>query len=592
MNQKIYFTLICLLSNLLISTLAFAQSPQAFPYQAVARNSSGNILANQLIAIRFGIIDSVINGPLVFKETHIVTTNSLGLFTVNIGQGIPFFGTFNTINWGVNAKFIQVELDPAGGNNFITMGTTQLSSVPYALYANKSNDNEWTKTGNNISNKNTGNIGIGSINTTPWKLHITGKDSAIKISGTGNIGQFGQLNFGDANWVYLREDQDDKLTINATRISLQGGNIGINTLIPAARLHVENDDVVFTAPSGLPSSPANPPIVGDGNRLMWYADKAAFRVGNIGSISGHKDSIGQYSFASGYNSQAKGQVSMACGNSAVANGLNSMALGYYSMAYGENSIAIGQVARAYGYNSISIGTDSRANGNGSIAMGYYNHANGDGAMVNGYLNVSNGCFGTVIGSFNDSIVAPQINIAPTTPLFIIGNGDWSTNLRKNAFVVRQNGRVGVGVNANTYMFEVATNSAAKPSSSAWTISSDARLKTIDGNYTKGLTDILKLNTIQYHYSKDNARRLPTDEQSYGFIAQEVQKIFPECVKENEDGYLSLDMHPILVSYVNAIKELDNKIEERNIQFDALKDQNQNLQKQIDELKEMMKNAGR
>ena len=148
---------------------------------------------------------------------------------------------------------------------------------------------------------------------------------------------------------------------------------------------------------------------------------------------------------------------------------------------------------------------------------------------------------------------------------------------------------GADVNANTYMFEVATNSAAKPSSSAWTISSDARLKTIDGNYTKGLNDILKLNTIQYHYSKDNARKLPSDEQSYGFIAQEVQNIFPECVKENEDGYLSLDMHPILVSYVNAIKELNSKEENAKFQIDELKKQNQHLQKQIDELKMLMKN---
>jgi chaperonin cofactor prefoldin len=587
MKKIILFSLLALLHFINVEQI-YCQAPLVIPYQAVARNIDGGILANQLISIRFGIIDSIINGPILFKETHHITTNSLGLFTVNIGQGTPLYGTFNNINWSSNAKYIQVELDTAGSNNFVAMGTTQLSSVPYALFANKSNDNEWTKTGNNINNKNIGNVGIGSINTTPWKLHVTGKDSAIKISGTGNIGQFGQLNFGDANWVYLREDQDDKLTINATRIALQGGNIGINTLTPNARLHVENDDVVFTAPSGLPSNPANPPIEGSGNRMMWYADKAAFRAGSALS-SWNKDSVGQYSFATGYNCQAKGQVSTAYGNNVVANGLNSIALGYYSMAYGDNSIAIGQVARANGYNSISIGQDSRANGNSSIAMGYYSHVNGDGAMANGYANIANGCFSTVIGNFNDSIVAPQTNIVPTTPLFIIGNGDWNTNLRKNAFVVRQNGRVGVGVNANTYMFEVATNSAAKPSSSSWTISSDARLKTIDGNYTKGLTDILKLNTIQYHYSKDNARKLPSDEQSYGFIAQEVRNIFPECVKENEDGYLSLDMHPILVSYVNAIKELNSKEENSKLQIDELKKQNQHLQKQIDDLKILMKN---
>lgn len=590
MKQKIYFTFIITLAYLHIITFAFAQAPQAIPYQAVARNTSGSILANQLISVRFGIIDSVFNGTILFKETHTITTNSLGLFTANIGQGAPLFGTFNTINWGTNAKFIQVEMDANGGNNYVLMGTTQLTSVPFALYANKSSDNEWIRTGNNISNKNTGNVGIGAANSSAWKFQVSGKDSAIKISGTGNYQQFGQMNFGDANYVYLREDIDDKLTINANRISLQGGDIGINTINPAARLHVENDDVVFTSPSGLPSNPDDPPIASNGNRMLWYAGKAAFRTGYQSTTSWHKDSIGQYSFATGYGSQAKGTASVAGGQYAIANGSSSIALGSYSIAKAENSIALGNYARALGYNSISIGAGSTANGTSSIAMGYVSDANGDGAMVSGYFNVSNGCFGTVIGNFNDSIVAPQISIVPTTPLFIIGNGDYGTNVRHNAFVVRQNGRVGVGVNANTYMFEVATNSAAKPSSSTWTISSDSRLKTIDGAYSKGLTDILKLNTIQYHYTKDNVRKLPSDEQSYGFIAQEVQKVFPECVKENEDGYLSLDIHPILVSYVNAFKELNAKSEERNVQYNELKRQNESLQKQIDDLKFLINNS--
>lgn len=607
MKQKIYLILIITLAYMHMSTFAFAQTPQTFPYQAVARDINGNLVSNQTISLRFSVIDGSMIGPYMLQETHTVTTNNLGLFTVNIGQGTINGGTFSSINWASGLKYLKVEMDIAGGTNFIEMGITQLLSVPYALHAGNipsgtgnGNTMHWNGTSwlsdNTLYNDGT-KVGIGAINNTAWKLHVSGKDSAMKISGTGPIQQYGQLNFGDANYVYLREDLDDKLTINANRISLQGGNIGINTLLPAARLQVESADVIFTAPASLPLNGANPSIEGVGNRMMWYADKAAFRVGASNATNWNKDSIGIYSFASGYYCQAKGSLSIAGGSNSYANGSSSIALGNNALAFAENAIAIGNSTRAYGYNSMAFGPGSEAFGNSSLALGYNSEANGDVAMVSGSYNKSNGFACTVIGIYNDTIVAPQSSPLSTTPLFIIGNGDFGNSIRKNAFVVRNNGRVGVGVNANTYQFEVATNSAAKPSSSSWTISSDARLKTLDGDYEKGLSEILKLNTIRYHYSENNARKLPTDEQSYGFIAQEVQKVFPECVKENEDGYLSLDMHPILVSYVNAFKELNTKFESQKIMVDQqakdyeqLKNQNENMIKQLDELKQLIKNA--
>ena len=113
-----------------------AQAPQTFPYQAVARDNSDNILANQNISLRFSILDGSNVGTTIYQEKHTTTTNTFGLFTLNIGQGTILSGTFNAINWGSGSKFIKVELDPSGGNTFTLMGTTQLLSVPYALYAN------------------------------------------------------------------------------------------------------------------------------------------------------------------------------------------------------------------------------------------------------------------------------------------------------------------------------------------------------------------------------------------------------------------------------------------------------------------------
>ena len=113
-----------------------AQAPQGIPYQSVIRNGSGALLINQAVHIRFSIHDSTMLGTIVYQETHTTTTSNLGMITLSIGQGTASTGSFSTINWGVNSKFMQVELDAAGGNNYIDLGTQQMMSVPFALYSN------------------------------------------------------------------------------------------------------------------------------------------------------------------------------------------------------------------------------------------------------------------------------------------------------------------------------------------------------------------------------------------------------------------------------------------------------------------------
>ncbi len=123
------------LSLLLLSIVSYAQAPQGIPYQAAARNSSGGVLASTSVSVRFTILDSVTTGIIKYRETHSTTTDANGMFSVNVGQGTPVSGTFASINWGTNAKFMQVELDPTGGSSYIDMGTQQMMSVPYALNA-------------------------------------------------------------------------------------------------------------------------------------------------------------------------------------------------------------------------------------------------------------------------------------------------------------------------------------------------------------------------------------------------------------------------------------------------------------------------
>ncbi|MCX8479540.1 MAG: hypothetical protein ORN56_07105 [Chitinophagales bacterium] len=113
-----------------------AQVPQGIPYQAAARGANGQPLVNTNVMVRFSIIDSVATGTTVYQETHTATTNTVGLFNVNVGLGTAAIGTFAGINWGKNFKFMKVELDPTGtGSNYTDLGTQQMMSVPYSLYS-------------------------------------------------------------------------------------------------------------------------------------------------------------------------------------------------------------------------------------------------------------------------------------------------------------------------------------------------------------------------------------------------------------------------------------------------------------------------
>ncbi|MBS1687027.1 MAG: collagen-like protein, partial [Bacteroidetes bacterium] len=109
-----------------------AQVPQGISYQAIVRNGQGIAAANAHVAIRFTIHDQTATGTVVFQETHAATTNQFGLFNTVIGSG---GGTLSTVSWGSGPKYLQVEVDANGGTNYVDMATTQLMSVPYALYA-------------------------------------------------------------------------------------------------------------------------------------------------------------------------------------------------------------------------------------------------------------------------------------------------------------------------------------------------------------------------------------------------------------------------------------------------------------------------
>jgi hypothetical protein len=125
---------------LVLSVLFFFNSqaqipPQAFNYSAVARDAQSNPISSQTIGIQITVHQTTTIGPIVYSEDHFVNTDQYGLFNLIIGAGAIQSGSMSTINWSADNYFLKVGMDATGGTSFLTMGTTQLISVPYAIHA-------------------------------------------------------------------------------------------------------------------------------------------------------------------------------------------------------------------------------------------------------------------------------------------------------------------------------------------------------------------------------------------------------------------------------------------------------------------------
>ena len=167
-------------------------------YQAVLRNPSGSIVANQNVSLKFSIIRGSLVGTVEYTELYSEATNSLGIVNLVIGKGTPLSGNFSTISWGDTAHYLKIEGDLQGGTNFIPIGPSQLMSVPYALYA-KTSGSGGGATGATGANGNTGPTGpTGATGSGGGATGPTGPTGATGSGGgaTGPTGPTGATGVG------------------------------------------------------------------------------------------------------------------------------------------------------------------------------------------------------------------------------------------------------------------------------------------------------------------------------------------------------------------------------------------------------------
>lgn len=575
--------------------------PQGINYQGVANDASGFTLVNQTIGIKISLYAGSASGILEWEETHTVTTNQFGLFTVIIGQGtnttagsIP---SFSLIDWGAASHYLKVSMDITGGSSYTDMDNSQLLSVPYALYSARSGGVQGPVTLNDLSDVDTSGASVGKVlrwNGSLWMPAIENDSVAYAVSSgssvysdsaatalnsvsstysdtasyalncanitndwhlAGNTGIIASNFIGTTNAenFIIKTNNLERLRITTL------GKVGIGTISPSASLHlVGNDGFISQGTFGSGIIPAT----GTGTRLMWYPKKAAFRVGYVASTQWDDINIGNYSFASGISSQAKGIGAVAMGqlcsagdSCGVAMGFQTNASGKYAVAMGNVTIASGNCAVALGRGGIAsgiaaqaIGYHVTASGNYSTAFGNYCVASGANSVAMGFTANTNNMSGSFVFADNSDLAATTYATAP------------------NQFMVKASG--GTIFYSNSTLTSGVSLAAG---GGAWLTVSDKNkkehFKKMDGEVV--LKEISKMEISSWNYKTQKA-----DIRHLGPMAQDFYKAFK--LGESDTTITTTDIDGINMLAIQALSRRTAELNEKAKEVAQLK-------KQVDEL---------
>ena len=600
-------------------------------------------------------------GPVVYRETHSATTNTLGLFTVNIGQGSASLGTFPSIDWGGGSKFIQVEMDPAGGISYTDMGTQQMLSVPYALNAENGN---WNKNGNDIYNSNTGNVGIGT--TTPSAiLHIAAaatKDelvigenlwnvndavNRIQLGNSSNSAflRIGQLasNFASLGWVYNATPADAYVSIlahqgaNPLVLQRDGGNVGIGTITPVNKLNIigANGDPLIPGSTSngimrigvsanegidigkMASSPYSGWIQAGLNSIITDPLSLQPLGGDVGIGTSSPSTKLDINKTAAFNTTTPGFSYYNLHLSAPQNSVNDQATGItfgttknvqpQAGIYVQNSSAYGTKMYFGTTNSYITGSQTRMtiDNTGNVGVGttlpgaklevapasftaaaqsrtaLRLNAGSFGSFTNNALNMEFGNAGT-------AVIGAEVPSSGGMYDLVFSNFSSSTNFTEKVRITGS-GNVGIGCTLPQYKLHVIGDIASSGTvrttntlvTGAITACSDIRFKKQITPLQNSLENILQLQGVNYFWkTKEFPDRYFNEINQIGLIAQEVEKIFPELVVTNIDGYKSVDYSKLTPILVEAIKEL--KAENSSVKSSLVEMQNkiQSLESKI------------
>ncbi len=208
---------------------AFSQAPNKINFQSILRNTNGEVQSNKSVSLKISILSGSISGSSVYSETHTKTTDPSGLISLQIGNGSVLSGVFANISWGSVAHFIKLEADFRGGSNYVLLGTQELMSVPYALYAGKTDTSSL-----NLVNRFNSKVNI-SDTSNMLLNYRTGLNNKVNVSDTSNM-----LN------PYLRKESIQNSTLELFGIHSWEYPEGFSKEF----VMISDDNLPYTVPSG------------------------------------------------------------------------------------------------------------------------------------------------------------------------------------------------------------------------------------------------------------------------------------------------------------------------------------------------------
>lgn len=277
----------------IFSSIAFSQAPEKMSYQSVLRGTNNALVTNQNVRVKISLLQGNITGSAAYVEEHNTSTNANGLVSLSIGGGTLISGSFSGIDWANGPYFVKMEADPTGGANYTISGTTQLLSVPYALYAKTSGSSQdaWNSTGNLGTNPTTNFIGTTDAKDVVFK---TNNSERMRLTSAGNVG-IGtttptdklmirsndglSLSFKVAESVNYAELQTNKSGGSHLILQKSGGFVGVGTYAPDRTLSIESAQFnplrLKSITDGCYVEFFNPSYYSSGQRAGWLGYSSA-----------------------------------------------------------------------------------------------------------------------------------------------------------------------------------------------------------------------------------------------------------------------------------------------------------------------------
>jgi hypothetical protein len=583
---------------LMTLTISSAQVPQKFNYQAVVRDAQQGLVTNQDVGFRLSILESSADGTPVYVETHLVSTNSFGLADLVIGEGSVVSGTFTDIPWGEEIFFLKVEMDQSGGSAYEHVGTSQLISVPYALYsANLSSPTQkftiQETEGHPVDSalfevRNVEGQTVFAVYPEGTRIYILDEEAKGRKDGFA-VGGYSRTTKG-VTQEYMRVTPDSiRMYFDEESTKGKKGGFAVGGYSKQTKgltdqyFHLEPDNASFTLVSDSPDQMLNNSLtVSNRSRADGTGDQKSLinlTMENylIGHRAGESLTDGTDNCFIGYACGVKttsGTSNIFIGTQSGQENLEgsgNVFLGSHTgfgFQAGSNNVFLGNCAGNYllnGDNNVLLGSSAGNDleeGGGNIFIGYYTgenyqHGGGNIFIGSGAGRNAKGEGKLIIDSYSRD----------SSEALIYGD-----ILHGN---LRINNRLGIGRNAIVHALEVE-GTVSKSEAGEWMVNSDARIKTDIEDIANAKEQILKLHPVKFRYTDEWKETNPSirDIAHYNFVAQEFQQVFPDAVQEGGDRLpggepvLQLDSYPAQVVAIRAIQEL---IEENRSQ-QALIDQ--------------------